>query len=74
MQPGGAVEHWNQESGEVWLRRALDQWTSSVWINPVPEIRWQYSHSTSLIQQIFADRMYPMTLQGIEGAMRELTR
>ncbi len=74
VQPGGAVEHWNQESGEVWLRRALDQWTSSVWINPVPEIRWQYSHSTSLIQQIFADRMYAMTLQGIEGAMRELTR
>lgn len=74
VQPGGAVEHWNQESGEVWLRRALDQWTSSVWINPVPEIRWQYSHSTSLIQQIFADRMYSMTLQGIEGAMRELTR
>lgn len=74
VQPGGAVEHWNQESGEVWLRRALDQWTSAVWINPVPEIRWQYSHSTSLIQQIMADRMYPMTLQGIEGAMRELTR
>ncbi|MDG1210022.1 MAG: VWA domain-containing protein [Paracoccaceae bacterium] len=74
VQPGGAVEHWNQESGEVWLRRALDQWTSSVWINPIPEVRWQYSHSTSLIQQIFADRMYSMTLQGIEGAMRELTR
>ena len=74
VQPGGAVEHWNQESGEVWLRRALDQWTSSVWINPIPEIRWQYSHSTSLVQQIFADRMYAMTLQGIEGAMRELTR
>lgn len=74
VQPGGAVEHWNQESGEVWLRRALDQWTSSVWINPIPEIRWQYSHSTSLIQQIFADRMYSMTLQGIEGAMKELTR
>ncbi len=74
VQPGGAVEHWNQESGEVWLRRALDHWTSSAWINPVPEIRWQYSHSTSLIQQIFADRMYPMTLQGIEGAMKELTR
>ncbi len=74
VQPGGAVEHWNQESGEIWLRRALDQWTSSVWINPIPEIRWQYSHSTSLVQQIFADRMYAMTLQGIEGAMRELTR
>ncbi len=74
VQPGGAVEHWNQESGEVWLRRALNQWPSSIWINPTPEKHWQYTHSTQLIQRIFADRMFPMTLQGIEGAMKELTR
>ncbi|MEL6792041.1 MAG: VWA domain-containing protein, partial [Pseudomonadota bacterium] len=74
VQPGGAVEHWNAESGEVWLRRALDQWPSSVWINPVAEKHWKYTHSTQMIQQLFADRMFPMTLQGIEGAMRELTR
>ncbi|MEL7465161.1 MAG: VWA domain-containing protein [Pseudomonadota bacterium] len=74
VQPGGAVEHWNAESGEVWLRRALEQWPSSVWINPVQEKHWKYTHSTQMIQQLFADRMFPMTLQGIEGAMRELTR
>ena len=74
VQPGGAVEHWNAESGEVWLRRALDQWPSTVWINPIPEKHWKYTHSTQMIQQLFADRMFPMTLQGIEGAMKELTR
>ena len=74
VQPGGAVEHWNQESGEVWLRRALDHWTSAVWINPVKENLWGYTHSTQMIRQIFADRMFSMTLQGIEGAMRELSR
>lgn len=74
VQPGGAVEHWNQESGEVWLRRALDHWNSAVWINPVRENLWGYTHSTQLIQQLFGDRMFSMTLQGIEGAMRELSR
>ncbi|MEM7547796.1 MAG: VWA domain-containing protein [Pseudomonadota bacterium] len=74
VQPGGAVEHWNQEAGEIWLRRALNQWPSSIWINPTPEKHWQYTHSTQLIQRIFSDRMFPMTLQGIESAMKELTR
>ncbi|MEO0361097.1 MAG: VWA domain-containing protein [Pseudomonadota bacterium] len=74
VQPGGAVEHWNQEAGEVWLRRAIDQWPSSVWINPVPEKHWRYTHSTEIIRKLFADRMYPMTLQGVEAAMKELTR
>ena len=74
VQPGGAVEHWNAESGEVWLRRALNQWPSAAWINPVPENRWRYAHSTSLIQEIFEGRMYPLTLQGLDVAMRELTR
>ncbi|MEX2520747.1 MAG: VWA domain-containing protein, partial [Paracoccaceae bacterium] len=50
------------------------QWPHSVWINPTPEKHWKYTHSTQLIRQIFAERMYSMTLQGIEGAMRELTR
>ena len=74
VQPGGAVEHWNQESGEVWLRRALDHWNSAVWINPVRENLWGYTHSTQMIQQLFGDRMFSMTLQGIEGAMKELSR
>ncbi|NOD34147.1 MULTISPECIES: VWA domain-containing protein [unclassified Ruegeria] len=72
--PGGANEHWNQEAGQVWLQRARDQWTSNLWINPVPEKYWEYTHSIGMIQEIFEDRMVPMTLAGLEQGMRELTR
>ncbi|WP_170759496.1 vWA domain-containing protein [Ruegeria lacuscaerulensis] len=72
--PGGANEHWNQEAGQVWLQRARDQWSSNLWINPVPEKYWEYTHSIGMIQEIFEDRMVPMTLAGLEQGMRELTR
>ncbi|GAA6158279.1 VWA domain-containing protein [Ruegeria sp. HU-ET01832] len=72
--PGGANEHWNQEAGQVWLQRARDQWASNLWINPVPEKYWDYTHSISMIREIFEDRMVPMTLAGLEQGMRELTR
>jgi uncharacterized protein with von Willebrand factor type A (vWA) domain len=72
--PGGANEHWNPEAGEVWLRRALDQWPSSIWINPVPEKHWQYTHSIGMIRQIMGDRMFPMTLAGLEAGTKELSR
>ncbi len=72
--PGGANEHWNKESGQVWLQRARDQWSSNLWINPVPEKYWGYTHSIGMIQEIFEDRMVPMTLSGLEQGMRELTR
>ncbi|HKK36246.1 MAG TPA: VWA domain-containing protein [Paracoccaceae bacterium] len=72
--PGGANEHWNPESGETWLRRARDQWPGSVWINPVPERRWGYTQSIRMIQEIFADHMYPMTLEGLDAGMKELSR
>ncbi len=71
---GGAIEHWNEESGEVWLRRVTDQWSSTIWLNPVPEKGWNYTHSTDLIRQIFTNRMYPLTLTGIDAAMKELSR
>ncbi|MEP1208635.1 MAG: VWA domain-containing protein [Rhizobiaceae bacterium] len=74
VYPGGAVEHWNKESGETWLRRATNQWPSTVWLNPVPEKGWKYTQSTAMIKQIIADRMYPLTLSGIGDAMRELVR
>lgn len=74
MYPGGANEHWNPEAGEVWLRRALDQWQNAIWINPVPEKHWKYTHSISIIQEIMTQRMFPMTLQGLEAATRELGR
>ncbi|MBO9397394.1 VWA domain-containing protein [Shimia sp. R9_1] len=71
---GGANEHWNQEAGQVWLERARDQWRDNLWINPVPESHWQYTHSIGMIREIFEDRMVPMTLEGLERGMRELTR
>ncbi|KIC42999.1 von Willebrand factor A [Ruegeria sp. ANG-R] len=72
--PGGANEHWNQEAGQVWLQRAREQWTSNLWINPVPEKYWEYTHSIGMIREIFDDCMVPMTLAGLEKGMRELTR
>ena len=72
--PGGANEHWNKEAGQVWLERARAQWSSHLWINPVPEKYWEYTHSIQMIREIFADRMVPMTLDGLERGMRELTR
>ncbi|MBE1284626.1 MAG: VWA domain-containing protein [Rhodobacteraceae bacterium] len=72
--PGGANEHWNPEAGQVWLQRARDQWASHLWINPVPEKYWDYTHSIGMIREIFEDRMVPMTLAGLEQGMRDLTR
>ncbi|GLP86742.1 vWA domain-containing protein [Tritonibacter mobilis] len=72
--PGGANEHWNKEAGQVWLERARAQWSSHLWINPVPEKYWEYTHSIQMIREIFEDRMVPMTLDGLERGMRELTR
>ena len=72
--PGGANEHWNQEAGQVWLARAREQWASNLWINPVPEKYWDYTHSIGMIREIFEDRMVPMTLSGLEQGMRVLTR
>ncbi len=70
---GGAVEHWNEEPGEAWLRRVIAQWKNCVWINPVPERAWQYTQSTQMIRQLFGGRMFPLTLAGLDGAMKELS-
>ncbi|WP_043526584.1 vWA domain-containing protein [Litchfieldella xinjiangensis] len=72
--PGGSVEHFNQEAGGVWLKRLVDAFPHLVWLNPMPEQRWDYTHSTQLIRDLIEDRMYPMTLAGLEAAMRELAR
>ncbi|MBU2993635.1 VWA domain-containing protein [Octadecabacter sp. 1_MG-2023] len=71
---GGANEHWNEEAGQVWLERAREQWSNNLWLNPLPERYWQYTQSVQMIREIFgADRMVPMTLQGIERGMKVLT-
>ncbi|WP_321502518.1 VWA domain-containing protein [Breoghania sp.] len=72
--PGGAVEHWNAESGETWLRRVTDLYSRAVWLNPVPQNHWGYTESIHMIRQIMEDRMYPLTLEGLDAAMKELAR
>ena len=72
--PGGANEHWNKEAGQIWLTRARDQWPAHLWLNPVPERYWRFTQSTQMIQSIFgADRMVPMTLEGISRGMKVLS-
>jgi len=71
---GGANEHWNAEAGQVWLSRARAQWPDNLWLNPVPERHWGYTHSIGMIREIFEDRMVPMTLKGIEAGMKLLGR
>jgi uncharacterized protein with von Willebrand factor type A (vWA) domain len=74
IQPGGGVAHWNPESGQVWLSRMLQHYPKSVWINPVPAAHWQYSQSTKIIRDLFEDRMFALTLEGLDAAMRRLMR
>jgi len=74
VHPGGSVEHHNDEAGAVWLQRLTAHWRSAAWINPAPQAHWEWTHSTRLIRDLFADRMYPLTLDGLEAAMRELSR
>ena len=70
--PGGSVEHMNDEAGEIWLRRILALYSKAVWLNPVPEDRWRYTGSIGMIHEIMEGRMYPLTLEGLDGAMRSL--
>jgi uncharacterized protein len=72
--PGGSVEHWNAESGEAWIHRLTDHFSKCVWLNPVKETYWGYSHSTQMMRNLMRNRMYPLTLGGLEAATRELSR
>ena len=71
--PGGSVEHNNQETGAVWLKRLLDAYSHSVWLNPQPEDRWGYYDSIGMVRELMGSRMFPLTLAGLEAGMRELT-
>jgi uncharacterized protein with von Willebrand factor type A (vWA) domain len=73
--PGGSVEHWNEEAGGVWLRRIQDTYPHFVWLNPTPENWWPHTYSVQLIREIIGpDRMFPLTLDGVDGAMKELSK
>jgi hypothetical protein len=71
---GGAVEHMNSEPGAVWLRRVADIYPHMVWLNPVPEEHWAWTHSIGVIERLIGGRMYPLTLEGLDRAIRELMR
>ena len=71
---GGSVERWNDESGETWLHRLLDAYPKAVWLNPVPEKYWGGTTSIGMIRRLMEERMFPLTLDGIDRGMRELTR
>ncbi len=73
-QPGGSVEHMNPEAGAVWLQRLLAAYPSAAWINPVPAEQWVYTHSIGMIRALMAERMFPLTLEGLDQAARTLGR
>jgi uncharacterized protein with von Willebrand factor type A (vWA) domain len=72
--PGGSVEHWNEEPGAVWMDRVSSTWESVAWLNPTPARHWAHTPSIGVMRQIIGDRMFPLTLQGLDAAMRELVR
>jgi uncharacterized protein with von Willebrand factor type A (vWA) domain len=72
--PGGSVEHWNEEAGAVWMKRATQQWDKVAWLNPSPERYWNYSASVGMLRELVDERMYPLTLDGLEKAMRALAK
>lgn len=73
-EPFGSVEHMNEEAGHVWMQRILDTWQHAIWLNPVNEGHWRYTYSTQMLQQIMNNRMFPLTLAGLEGGIKQLSK
>jgi uncharacterized protein with von Willebrand factor type A (vWA) domain len=74
MAPGGSVEHYNEETGAAWMERVTRTYPACVWLNPVPEAEWDHTQSIRMMRQLLGGRMYPLTLEGLDRAMRELVR
>ncbi len=70
---GGSVEHWNEEPGLLWAQRMLDQWPNSIWLNPRPETRWEHTPSTMIVKEVMANRMFPLSIDGLDRGLRVLT-
>jgi uncharacterized protein len=73
LQPGGSIEHWNEEPGAAWLRRLLSTFPRHAWLNPEPEDRWEWTPSVKITRELMEERMYPLTLEGLDRAMRALS-
>jgi len=74
VQPGGSVEHWNEEAGAAWMKRLTNTWHHHVWLNPVPQQRWEYTPSVQLTRELVEDKMFPLTLGGLDLAIKALHR
>ncbi|WP_066454001.1 vWA domain-containing protein [Castellaniella caeni] len=74
LYPGGSIEHHNTETGATWLQRLLGHWPHAVWLNPEPSGSWQYRQSIALVRELMHERMFGMTIDGLEQAMRLLSK
>ena len=74
LQPGGSVEHYNKETGAVWLKRLVETFPKMAWLNPEPKAYWEYRQSIAIIQNLIQDRMFSVTVRGIEEAMQLLSK
>jgi uncharacterized protein len=74
LQPGGSVDHWNKEAGSVWIQRLCATFPSLVWLNPEPVERWEYTSSVRITRELIGDRMFPLTMAGLDRAIAELRR
>ena len=70
--PGGSVEHWNEEPGAVWIKRLLTTYPKAIWLNPEPRARWDYTPSVKLVRELMDDRMYPLTIAGLDEGIKAL--
>ncbi len=74
LRPGGSVEHFNDEPGQIWMQRLTERYAKAIWLNPVPEERWSYTQSIRIIERLMAGRMFPLTLDGLDRGIRILNR
>jgi hypothetical protein len=72
VYPGGSVEHWNEEPGAAWIKRLLNTYPKAIWLNPEPEQRWEYTPSIKLTRELMGDRMYPLTISGLDDGIKRL--
>ncbi|MBI2801651.1 MAG: VWA domain-containing protein [Gammaproteobacteria bacterium] len=74
MAVGGSIEHWNEDAGATWIARLLAVYSHAVWLNPQPEDYWSYIPSIGIVKQLFSDRMFPLTIDGLDRAMKALKK
>jgi len=72
VYPGGSVEHWNEEPGAVWMKRLLKTYPKAIWLNPEPRARWDYTPSVKLVRDLMEDRMFPLTITGLDEGIKAL--